>query len=61
MTVPRLSERLDVMLYRRRLEIDIAEVRPELDILRSAISELRKSLAFKQVLQVRILALQIEK
>ncbi|THG98335.1 hypothetical protein EW026_g3828 [Hermanssonia centrifuga] len=41
MTIPRLSERLDCMLYRRKLEIEIEEIRPELNIVRNA--SLRKT------------------
>ncbi|KAJ6572601.1 hypothetical protein B0H10DRAFT_2106751 [Mycena sp. CBHHK59/15] len=51
MTIPRLSERLDCMLYRRKLDLDIEETRPELNILRNASHELRSSSKFKQVLQ----------
>ncbi|TCD69991.1 hypothetical protein EIP91_005241 [Steccherinum ochraceum] len=51
MTIPRLSERLECMLYRRKLEIEIEEVRPELNIVRNASHELRASVRFKQVLQ----------
>jgi hypothetical protein len=40
------------MLYRRKLELDIEEIRPELNILRNASQELRSSTKFKQVLQV---------
>lgn len=53
MTIPRLGERLECMLYRRKLELDIEEIRPELDILRNASRELRSSGKFKQLLQVR--------
>ncbi|CAK5262775.1 unnamed protein product [Mycena citricolor] len=56
MTIPRLSERLECMLYRRKLDLDIEEIRPELNILRNASHELRSSLKFKQVLQA-VLAL----
>ncbi|EMD40584.1 hypothetical protein CERSUDRAFT_102967 [Gelatoporia subvermispora B] len=52
MTIPRLSERLECMLYRRRLELEIEEIRPELNIVRSASVELRSSPKFKRVLQV---------
>ena len=45
------------MLYRRRLELEIEEVRPELDIVRSATKELKVSDRFKQVLKVCILYL----
>lgn len=53
-TIPRLSQRLDSMLYRRKLELDIEEIRPELNIVRNASQELRSSKKFKQVLQVRL-------
>jgi len=52
MTIPRLSSRLESMLYRRNVELEIAEIRPELNILHNAASELRKSERFKSVLQV---------
>lgn len=52
MTIPRLSERLECMLYRRKLELEIEEIRPELDILRNASQELHSSFKFKQILQV---------
>ncbi|TFY71361.1 hypothetical protein EVG20_g1662 [Dentipellis fragilis] len=51
MDIPRLAERLDCMIYRRRLELDIEELRPELDIVRNAARELKSSLRFKRVLQ----------
>ena len=52
MTIPRLSERLECMLYRRKLDLEIEEIRPELNILRNASQELRNSSKFKQILQV---------
>ena len=52
MTIPRLSERLECMIYRRKLDLEIAEIRPELNILRNASYEVRHSDRFKQVLQV---------
>lgn len=52
MVIPRLAERLKCMLFRRRLELDIEEIRPELNALRNASHELRSSSKFKQVLQV---------
>lgn len=55
MTIPRLAERLDCMLYRRRLEIDMEEIRPELDIVHRATKELRVSTRFKLVLQVSVI------
>lgn len=53
MSIPRLSERIECMQFRRRLDLDIEEVRPDLDILRNASRELRSSSKFKQTLQVR--------
>lgn len=50
MSIPRLSSRLDCMLYRRKLDLDIEEIRPELNILRNACAELRGSAKFKHVL-----------
>lgn len=50
-SIPRLSERLNCMVYRRKLELDIEELRPELEHLRNASKELRASLRFKRVLQ----------
>jgi hypothetical protein len=41
------------MLYRQKLELDIEEIRPDLNIVRNASHELRSSQKFKQVLQVR--------
>ncbi|KAL5487624.1 hypothetical protein ACEPAI_5732 [Sanghuangporus weigelae] len=49
--VPRVSERISCMLYRRKLELDIEETRPELDIVRHATKELKSSNRFKQVLK----------
>lgn len=41
------------MLYRQKLELEIEEIRPELNIVRNASHELRSSARFKTVLQVR--------
>lgn len=51
MTIPRLSDRLECMLYRRKLELDMEEIRPELDMVHRASRELKASNRFKQVLQ----------
>lgn len=40
------------MITRRRFEMDLEEIRPELSILRNAADEIRQSLKFKQVLKV---------
>ncbi|PPQ84655.1 hypothetical protein CVT24_006861 [Panaeolus cyanescens] len=55
MTIPRLSARLECMQYRRKLLLEIEEVRPELNILRNASRELRSSTKFRQTLQVILL------
>jgi diaphanous 1 len=39
------------MIYRRKLDLEIEEIRPELNILRNASHEVRHSVKFKQVLQ----------
>ena len=52
MAIPRLPQRLDCMLYRRKLEVEIEEIRPELNIVRNASRELRSSPKFRAVLQV---------
>ena len=56
MLVPRLAERLECMQYRRKLDLDIEEIRPDLQTIRNASQELRSSRRFKAILQV-ILAL----
>ncbi|KAJ4496810.1 formin homology 2 domain-containing protein [Lentinula lateritia] len=48
--IPRLSERLECMLFRRRLDLELEELRPELNILRTACLQLRNSQKFKRVL-----------
>ena len=53
MDIPRITDRLQCMIYRRRLELDVEEIRPELDILHCASRELKESQRFKRVLQVR--------
>lgn len=55
MTIPRLTERLDCMLYRHKLDLDLNEVCYELQALRVVASDLRSSLKFKKILQVHIL------
>ncbi|KAI9467190.1 hypothetical protein BJY52DRAFT_1236932 [Lactarius psammicola] len=51
MDIPSIADRLKCMIYRRRLELDVEEIRPELDILHSASRELKTSQKFKRVLQ----------
>ena len=52
MIIPRLGERLSCMIYRRKLEMDMEELKPELTILRSAADELKNSIALKKLLAV---------
>lgn len=52
MVIPRLGERLTAMLYRRRLEMEQEELKPELNILRGAADELKSSVKFKKLLAV---------
>lgn len=52
MTVPRLAGRLESMMYRGKLDLEMAEIRPDLNMLRNASRELRQSTKFKKVLQV---------
>ncbi len=55
MSIPRLSQRIECMIYRRKLDLEIEEIRPELNIVRNASHELRASSRLKNVLQVRAL------
>jgi hypothetical protein len=52
MGIPRLKERFDAMVFRRRFELSLAEVMPDLGILHSAILELKSSERLRSVLQV---------
>ena len=54
MIIPRLGERLSCMIYRRKLEMDMEELKPELTILRSAADELKNSLSLKKLLAVSL-------
>lgn len=51
-SIPRLEQRLACLITRRRFEMDLEELRPELAILRNAVDEIQASLAFKHVLGV---------
>lgn len=57
MSIPRLRERIECMVYRRRLELEIEELRPELNIVHKASHEMRGSVRLKRVLQVRIFSI----
>ncbi|KAI5476137.1 hypothetical protein MNV49_000407 [Pseudohyphozyma bogoriensis] len=50
LVIPRLGERLSCMLMRRRLEMDMEELKPELTILRCAADELKASTKLKTIL-----------
>lgn len=52
MVIPRLSERLTSMLYRRKLELDMEELKPDFLILRAATEELKQSVKLKRILAV---------
>ena len=41
------------MLYRRKLELEVEEIRPDMQTVRDACKDLRSSQRFKVVLQVR--------
>lgn len=49
-TIPRIKERLEAMVFKQRFEMQIAELIPDLAILRSAMIEIKESERFKDVL-----------
>ncbi|GEM06116.1 hypothetical protein Rt10032_c01g0133 [Rhodotorula toruloides] len=51
-SISRLSHRLAAMVYRRRLDMEMEELKPDLTILRSACDELRSSSKLKKLLQL---------
>lgn len=42
------------MIFRRKLELELAEVKPDVDMVRNAAAELKASSRFKRVLRVRV-------
>lgn len=52
MTIPRLDQRFEILVFRQRFNLQIAEIMPDLGIVRAAGVELRSSQRFKEVLQV---------
>ncbi|KAJ9078460.1 hypothetical protein DSO57_1006241 [Entomophthora muscae] len=54
MDIPRLSERLSCMIFRRRFNADIEELLPELQVMTQITSELRKSKRLKTLLEVAL-------
>lgn len=55
-SIPRLSQRMTCMLTRRRFEMDLEEIRPDIAILRNATDELRASQCFRHALAVVLAA-----
>ncbi|KAG0314255.1 hypothetical protein BGZ99_008272 [Dissophora globulifera] len=55
MDIPRLSERVSAMIFRRRLEIEVGELKPEMDVLRLTIEELYSSKRLKSLLKTVLL------
>ncbi|KAF9184379.1 hypothetical protein BGZ50_003756 [Haplosporangium sp. Z 11] len=55
MDIPRLSERVSAMIFRRRLEIEVGELKPEMDVLRLTIEELQGSRRLKSLLKTVLL------
>ncbi|KAG2105124.1 uncharacterized protein F5147DRAFT_245959 [Suillus discolor] len=51
MTIPRLPQRLECMIYRQKLELEIEEIRPDLKMVHDACKELRVSARFKLTLR----------
>ncbi|KAK0527084.1 hypothetical protein OC834_004561 [Tilletia horrida] len=54
--IPRLTQRLNCMLYARKFHVDLAEIKPDLRAMRRAVEELKGSEKFKKILEV-VLAL----
>lgn len=51
-TIPRLEARFEVLVFRRRFDMHIAELKPDLAVARAAAVELRSSSRFKGVLRI---------
>jgi diaphanous 1 len=52
MHIPRLSERLECVIYRRKLELELTETLPDLNMVRNAGAEIQGSKRLKRVLGV---------
>jgi diaphanous 1 len=50
--IPRLKQRIEVMLLCRRFDIQLAEILPDLGILKSAAVEIKSSSSLRDVLAV---------
>lgn len=53
MYIPRLADRVSCMIFRRRFKHELEEILPDLDTIQMAMTELRESTRFKQVLKVK--------
>ncbi|CAG8807173.1 17682_t:CDS:2, partial [Racocetra persica] len=51
MEIPRLSERLECMIYRRKFEMEIFELKSQVEDLHEAYIELKSSMKFKHLLK----------
>ncbi|CAI2175942.1 18087_t:CDS:10 [Funneliformis geosporum] len=51
MIIPRMSERLNCMIFRRRFEIEVQELLPEITMLHDAYEDLKNSPKFKKLLK----------
>jgi hypothetical protein len=52
MYIPRLPDRLNCMIFRRRFDQELQEILPEMDTIQLAVTELKESKRFKHVLKV---------
>ncbi|KAI8337549.1 hypothetical protein BC941DRAFT_352646 [Chlamydoabsidia padenii] len=50
-SIPRLTDRIDCMIFRRKFHHELQEILPDLETLRCAINELRHSHRFKMILK----------
>ncbi|CAG8710518.1 11075_t:CDS:2 [Acaulospora morrowiae] len=60
MDIPRLSERLGCMIYRRRFEMEVEELKPEIEVLHEVYIELKESVKFKRLLKASIYVIIID-
>ncbi|KAI0216793.1 hypothetical protein L0F63_005205, partial [Massospora cicadina] len=54
MDIPRLPERLNCMIFRRRFDADVEELLPELEVLSKVTGELRSSKRLKGLLEITL-------
>jgi diaphanous 1 len=53
MVIPHLNQRIQSMIFRKKFDSELEEIRPELNTLRNAGQEVKKSAKLRRVLQVR--------